>query len=420
MNSERTATTEILTIGDEVLMGQVVNTNAAWLGEILTREGVSVDWMTTVGDHRDDILEAFGRAASRAKAVIITGGLGPTPDDLTKPLLAEFLGDALVFRDDLLARVQKRFADRGMEMPPASRNQAEFPAGAQVIPNANGTAAGIHYSRGGIEWFSLPGVPLEMKPMVEDYVLPRLREVGLGKRVAVRLLRTVGIGESHLMQKMTRLGDAGLLVEIAFLPKYFGVDLRLTARGGDPADLQRRLDQAETLLLPDLEPHLYARGEESLVEVTGLLARERGWMIAAAESCTGGLIAKLFTDVPGSSEFFERGVVTYSNRAKTELLGVSEELIARHGAVSEPVARAMAEGLLDYCPADLAVSVTGIAGPAGGTAEKPVGLVYLGVAERGGDTQVEKFLFKGDRDMNRQRSAMAAVRMLWERLRNVT
>jgi nicotinamide-nucleotide amidase len=418
MNSARTASAEILTIGDEVLMGQVINTNAAWLGEVLTREGITVGWMSTAGDRRDDILEAFWRAASRARAVIITGGLGPTPDDLTKPLLAEFFGDHLVFRDDLLARVQKRFTDRGLEMPETSRHQAEFPAGARLIPNDNGTAAGIHYSRDGVEWFSLPGVPLEMKPMVEQYVLPRLREAGLGRRVAVRLLRTAGLGESFLLQKMTRLVDAGLLVEIAFLPKYFGVDLRLTARGGDPADLDRRLDQAEALLIPDIEPHLYARGEESLTEAAGRRLKELGLTVAAAESCTGGLIAKLFTDIPGSSEFFERGVVTYSNRSKIELLGVPEELIARHGAVSEAVGKAMAEGLLDRCPADLAVSVTGIAGPSGGTPEKPVGLVYIGLAGRdGGPTRAEKFQFLGDRDMNRKRAAMAAVRMLWERIK---
>lgn len=409
---------EIITIGDEILQGQVVNTNAAFLGERLTDAGIQVGWMTVVGDNRQQMLHAFRRSDSRARAVILTGGLGPTPDDLTKPCLAEFFGDELVFRDDLLEKVKKRFTDRGLEFPDASRNQAEFPAGARLIPNPNGTAAGIHYVRDKNEWFALPGIPVEMRAMVDGYVLPRLKEIGLSGRVAVRLLRTTGIPESLLMERLTRLIDAASLVEIAFLPRFYGVDLKLTGRTGGLKEINRRLDQAEQLLLPDLEPYLYARGAESLPQVVGRLAREKGLRIAVAESCTGGLIAKLFSDVPGSSDYFERGLVTYSNRSKTELLGIPETLIERHGAVSEPVARAMAQGLLERSGANVTLAITGIAGPTGGTPEKPVGLVFIAVADKKG-CEMKEIRLSGQRETIRERAAAAAFKLLHDHIKRL-
>jgi len=409
---------ELITIGDEVLMGQIVNTNASWIGQRLTEAGISISWMTTIGDDRQQLLHAFRRAEARAKAIIITGGLGPTPDDLTKPCLVEYLKDKLVFRADLLEKVKKRFTGRGIEMPETSLNQAEFPKNANVIDNPNGTASGIHYSRNGKEWFALPGVPIEMRHMVDTYVLPRLQEIGLGGQVLVSVYRTAGIGESHLMQKLTNLDKAQELVEVAFLPKYFGVDLKLTARGENQNEIEDRLQQAEVLLEPDLRPYVYGRGTETLVEAIGQLALEKELKIATAESCTGGLIAKLFTDISGSSQYFERGVVTYSNEAKMELLGVPEQLLIDHGAVSREVAEAMAEGLLQRTPADITVSVTGIAGPTGGTDEKPVGLVYIGIADKNG-SDVREYRFISDREMNRKRSAMAAIKFLYERIKNL-
>jgi len=408
---------EGITIGDELLQGQIVNTNAAFIAEKLTEAGITICWMTTVGDRREAILDSFERAQSRAQAVIITGGLGPTPDDLTKACLAEFFSDKIIFRDDLLEHVKARFAARGLEMPETSRNQAEFPQNARVIPNPNGTAAGIHYIRDGIEWFALPGIPFEMRAMMQEHVLPRLLEVGLGEQLGLRILRTTGIGESFLMQRMTRLTDAALLVEVAFLPRLFGVDIKLTARGGAPRDIERRLDQAESLLVPDLEPYLYGRGEETLPEVVGQMARERGLRIAVAESCTGGLVAKWLTDIPGSSDFFERGIVCYSNDAKTELLGVPPKLILDHGAVSAEVAQAMAEGLLERSPAHLVVSVTGIAGPSGGTPEKPVGLVYIAIVSQGSAAQAFKFQFGQNRDQNRKRAAAATLKLLFDQIK---
>ncbi|MCX6639399.1 MAG: competence/damage-inducible protein A [bacterium] len=410
--------TELITIGDEVLMGQVVNTNASWLGETLTEAGVQIGWLTVIPDQRQPILQAFRRAKQRAGAVIITGGLGPTPDDLTKPCLVEFFQDDMVLRDDLLAKVQKRFSDRGLTMPEASRNQAEFPASASDIPNPNGTATGIHYSRDGKDWFSLPGVPMEMRYMVESYVLPKLIEKGHGSQVAVRIYRTAGIGESFLLESLTKLKEAQQLVEVAFLPKIFGVDLKLTARGDNQSSIAERLSQAEKLLLPDFGSHVYATDTETLPEATGKLARKRGFRIAVAESCTGGLIAKLFTDIPGSSDYFERGVVVYSNEAKTQLLGIPACMIDRYGAVSEKVAGAMAQGLLERCSADFAVSVTGIAGPGGGSPEKPVGLVFIGVADRS-DVAVREFQFGSTREINRKRAAYSAIKLLYDRIKSL-
>jgi nicotinamide-nucleotide amidase len=409
---------EIITVGDEVLMGQIVNTNAAFIAEKLTEAGIPAGWMTTVGDDHQQILHAFRRAKARAKAIIITGGLGPTPDDLTKPCITEFFKDKIEFREHLFEKVKQRFKDHGVEMPPRNRNQAEFPASANEIPNPNGTATGIHYSRGDQEWFVLPGVPFEMKYMMDNYVLPRLQDIGLGMQIGVRIFRTAGIGESTLLAALTKYEEAQQFVDIAFLPRYFSVDVKLTARGADQEEIERKLDTAEKLLLPDLELYLYGREKETLQEAVGRLAKSKGIRIATAESCTGGLIAKMFTDTPGSSDYFERGVVSYSNESKTELLGVPAELIEEHGAVSEEVAGAMAQGLLERSGADVTISVTGIAGPAGGTVEKPVGLVYIGIANRNG-VEVRQYRFIHDRKVNRNRSAIAALKLLHDHIKNL-
>jgi nicotinamide-nucleotide amidase len=407
---------EILTIGDEILQGQVVNTNATEIAAKLTDSGVDVGWMTTVGDNPEAILDAFARAKKRARAVIITGGLGPTPDDLTKPCLVQFFKDKLELREDLLAVVQKRFTSRGVPFPPQSQGQAEFPAKARVIPNPNGTAVGIHYSHDKVDWYSLPGVPLEMRAMMDDYILPHLAEICLADHVQVRLLRTTGIGESFLMGKLTNLSKASKLVEIAFLPRVTGVDLKLTARG---KDLISKLDKAQRFLVPDIQSELYSIGPDNLPETVGRLAKVRGIKVAVAESCTGGLISKWFTDTPGSSDYFERGLVSYSNEAKNDFFSVRNSTIKLHGAVSEIVARTMAQSLLNRSLADLTCSVTGVAGPGGGTKDKPVGLVFIGVADRSGYVLVRRFQFWGDRDTIRWRAATAALKMMLDRLKEV-
>ncbi len=409
---------EIITIGDEILTGQIVNSNASFVADRLTISGIVVGWMTTVGDNRQQILHAFRRAKARAGAVIITGGLGPTPDDLTKSCLVEFFKDELEFRQDLLEKVEERFRDMGKELPPLSRNQAEFPALAGEIPNPNGTATGILYTLGKQQWFSLPGVPAEMRHMIDDYVLPRLRDVGFAGRISVRVFKTYSVGESVLVEKLTKLAEIYELVSVAFLPKYYGVDVKLTASGENRLAIDNNLDAAEKLLLHDIEPYVFGRDEDTLPEIVGRSAIEKGLKIAVAESCTGGLIAKLFTDIPGSSAFFDQGIVTYSNDAKMDLLGISEELILKHGAVSQEVAEAMAGNLLEKSNADVTASVTGIAGPTGSTAEKPVGLVYVGIADSN-RVEVTEFRFKGNREMNRNRAAMNAIWLLHERIKKL-
>ena len=409
---------EIITVGDEILTGQVVNTNAAYIGERLTAAGIPVEWMTVVRDQRQPLLDAFATAAARAKVILVTGGLGPTPDDVTKPCLVEFFNDKLVLREDLLKKVEKWFIDRGLKLPEVSRGQAEFPASASEIPNPNGTATGIHYSRDGREWFALPGVPYEMQAMIEDYVLPRLLKIGLGGQVVIRILRTSGIGESFLLERMTRFNEAASLVDVAFLPRYFGVDVKLSSRGAEPTEVEWRLKEAEKLLLPDIEEYLYGYDSETLPQVVGGLLREKVFRVAVAESCTGGLIAKLITDVPGSSDYFDRGAVTYSNQAKTELLGVPTSMIEDSGAVSASVAESMARGLLERSNADVTVSVTGIAGPTGGTPQKPVGLVYIAIADRSA-CQAHELRFIGDRDTIRKRTAAAALKLLYDRVKNL-
>ena len=409
---------EIVTVGDEVLVGEIVNTNAAFLGKKLAEVGIDIGWMSVVGDNHEAITDAFTLAKSRSRAVIITGGLGPTPDDLTKPCLAEFMGDKIVFKKTLFDQVKERFKKMGKRFPAASLNQAEFPERAREIPNPYGTAAGIHYTGDNCEWFSLPGVPLEMRNMTENYVIPRLREIGMGGRIGIRMLRTCGIGESYLMEKLNDLDKASELVEVAFLPCFHGVDLKLTGRGDNIEDIDKRLNEAERLLMPDLASHLFASGNESLVDVTSRIARERGLKIAVAESCTGGLIAKMFTDLPGSSDIFYGGAVTYANEAKTEFVNVPAELIDRYGAVSDEVARAMAEGLRKRTGVDITAAVTGIAGPGGGTDEKPAGLTYIAVADKNGCT-VQKFNFLWDRDVNRKRTAENAVRLLRDHMMNL-
>lgn len=409
---------EIITIGDEVLTGWIIDNNASFIAERLTLAGLSVGWMTAIGDDRRQIIETIKRAKSRAAAAVVTGGLGPTPDDLTKSCLVDFFGDRLVLRKDLLEKVKKRFADRKLPFPETSRNQAEFPQKAQMISNPIGTATGIYYHSDDFELFALPGVPQEMRTMLVDSVIPILSKSEVIEKIYIRILRTSGIGESFLLEQIKRLKEAEKLVIVAFLPNYFGVDVKLAARGSKAQIIKEQLKTAVDLLLPDLQPYHYGYDQETLPEVLGHLARTKGVRIAVAESCTGGLVAKLLTDIPGSSNYFDCGLVTYTNEAKSQLLGVPEQLIETEGAVSAAVAEAMAVNLLNKSRAHITASVTGIAGPTGATANKPVGLVYIAVADKE-NCQVREFRFLGNRQMNRERSAFTVIRLLYDRIKSL-
>ncbi|RKY73329.1 MAG: competence/damage-inducible protein A, partial [Candidatus Latescibacterota bacterium] len=323
---------EVITVGDELITGLVVDSNSAYLGRRLTELGFRVVRMTSVGDGPEEIRIALQQVSS--DVAVVTGGLGPTPDDRTKEVFAEVVGRRLVLDEEVLEGIRKRFAHRGMEMPRSNVRQATVPEGSQVLPNRWGTAPGLHVKADGRHFFLLPGVPREMRGIFEESVVPILRKLS-GRAINFVLLRTTGISESALCEKLSDLD----LDKVAFLPGLEGVDVRVMwEEGEDPTQLieeiRRRAGQ-----------FVYAEGEERMEEVVGRLLKRRGWRIATAESCTGGLVGHRITEVPGSSDYFERGVVAYSNRAKVELLGVPEELIRRHGAVSPQVAKAMAEGV---------------------------------------------------------------------------
>jgi nicotinamide-nucleotide amidase len=406
---------EIISIGDEILTGQIADTNSPFMAEKLTGEGIEVVFSTCVGDDIEKIAEAFGTAGSRADVIIATGGLGPTSDDLTKKAIVKVFKRNLVFHEEILKKIEKSFEKRGLSMPKIDQNQALLPQGAKPLANRWGVAPGIFIeaeSGGGKTlFFALPGVPLEMKWMLENEVLPILRSKKPESLILHRKLRTTGIPESVVYEKIQGLIDPKGDVKIAFLPSYLGVDMRMTTSLKQKGEAEAKIKELEKKVREILGTYIYGTDDQTLEEVVGKLLSERKKTIAVAESCTGGLIGAKFTNVSGSSEYFERGVVTYSNQAKTELLKVPPEIIEKYGAVSEEVAILMAEGVRKLAKTNYGLSVTGIAGPTGGTPEKPVGLVYIGFAHEN-DSFAQRFQFGGDRMTNRERAAQAALNIV--------
>lgn len=409
---------ELITVGDEILLGGTFNTNEHWIANKLAAAGFRLRWASVVGDHVSDLRHQLRRAWNRADAVIVTGGLGPTHDDITRPVVASFFQDELVFRPDLMDSIRQRFEARGLKVPPGTEAMAMFPSAAEPIPNRHGSAPGIYYRIGERdlkEMFALPGVPVEMRGMFESFVIPKLtarRTTWFGSRI----IRTAGIGESQLS---ALIGDpAGFApVTLAYLPSIdYGVALRLDGRGDRREEVEAALDAVVAAIQSRIGVYIYTYGDQPLEVVILDEMRRRRWRLAVAESCTGGMLSARFTDVPGASDVFDRGYIVYSNEAKVQELGVELEVLEREGAVSEAAAQQMAQGALRGSGADLAASITGIAGPGGGSDLKPVGLVFIGVADRGGAT-VQRFQFAGDRDSNRRRSVMAALTLLWRRLR---
>lgn len=412
---------EIVTIGTELLLGATQEGNGAWLGRRLAELGIVVRRRVAVPDDVDAIRSAIDDALRRTGTVICTGGLGPTQDDLTRDAVAQLTGRELIVDDSWVRVLEGRFRARGITMPAVNRVQAEVPEGARLLPNERGTAPGIvleDAAHGTI--ILLPGVPHEMRWLSERWVLPWLVERGYGGRSPIlsRTLRTTGIAESALPE---RLGDVARALEpltLAFLPAGTGVDLRVTSWGQlDSDEAGAALARAESLLRERLAPFVYGVDGEDLAAIVGGELRRRGWTVALAESCTGGLVAKRLTDAAGSSAYVIGGVVAYANDAKRRLLGVRDDTLRMHGAVSERTAREMAEGVRAALGADCGVSITGIAGPTGGTEEKPVGTVWAGVALR---ERVEARLFRlfGDRSEIRERAAQAALAFLLTTLRS--
>lgn len=371
---------EILTVGAELLAGDILDTNCRDIARALGGLGVSVSRHVSVPDDPDRIGEAVREAAARADVVLVTGGLGPTPDDCTREGVARGLGLGLRLREDLREALEGRYRSYGnRSMPPVNLVQITLPEGAEAIPNPLGTAPGFRLEAGSAVLFAVPGIPREMERMLADDILPWLAAHRPVTALATRVLKTMGIGESDLVTRFASVFESLSGVEVAFYPQLPGVNVKLTARGATGLAASA-LDASEIALRDALGSFIYGSGTDTLPGVVGELLAARGWTLAVAESYTGGALAAAVVSAPGASRYFDRGVVAYADRAKTDLLGVPAGLLAEHGAVSEPVARAMAEGLRDRSGADVTVATTGIAGPDGGTAEKPVGLVFTAVA----------------------------------------
>jgi len=415
---------EVLTIGDELLRGEITDSNKSFLSQRLLTLDIETRFHVTCADDRADMAEVFRRAAARSDVVLVSGGLGPTRDDLTIEVLADTFGLELVLHEPSLEALRGFFARFGREMAAINEKQAWFPEGAEVLDNPIGTAPGTMLavpsdglqvaagerspSGGSALFFCMPGVPRELYKMMDEQVLPRIasrRRVVSWVRAS--LLRTFGIGESNLDEM---LRDVALPegVELGFRTQFPDNHVRPVARAASAAEADAKLARSCQLLRERLGALVYGEGEETLEAVTGRLLTERGATLAVAESCTGGMIGELLTATPGSSVYFKGGVVAYWNDAKTSLLGVPDEMLKQHGAVSEPVARAMAEGARARFGTDLAVATTGIAGPTGGTAEKPVGLIYVALASAAG-SQVRELQLAFDRERNRRLTAQIAI-----------
>ncbi len=408
-------TSEILTIGDELLIGQIINTNQAYIAEQLNLISIRVKRMTTVGDDMQEVLEAFASAWERHDVVIVTGGLGPTHDDITKKAVCAFFESDLVSNAGVRAHIEEFMKRRNTTWSAAAEEQTMFPRKADVVWNPLGTAAGILFRDAKKRFIVLPGVPYEMKEMMDRSVIPMLAPLVEGVVIRHRTLRTTGIAESALAQQLGNIEEMLQGAKLAFLPSPAGVRLRISVFDSDPGVADRRIREVEEWIRGKGGRHIYGVDTEELEEVVGRLLQEHGKRIAVAESCTGGMVLQRLTSVSGSSAYVDRGAVTYSNESKKEMLGVPPALIAAHGAVSREVAEAMAAGVRTMAGVDIGLSVTGIAGPTGGTAAKPVGLVWIGYADAGSVLAV-KFQFGGNRGIVRERAAAAALELVRRKL----
>ncbi len=407
---------ELLTIGTELLLGLTVDTNSAEIGRALADLGITVVRRTTVSDDPDAIHEGATAALRRTGMVLCTGGLGPTADDITKKVVADIFGAPLEFDAEVWQAVTERFARFGRTPVEKNRSQAEVPAGAIVLPNRWGTAPGLWLEGAPGIAILLPGVPLEMRNLLRHEVLPRLAQRADGKVVRSRMVRTTGVPESTLAERVEGIEQRIAPLSLAYLPGTEGVDLRLTAWSLSPLEADTRLAAAAAEISELAAAWVYGDAGADLAALVLAEAGRHHLQIATAESCTGGMLGERITAIPGSSAAYLGGVIAYDNRVKQSLLEVPAEVLERHGAVSAEVAGAMAQGVARRLGTDLALAITGIAGPGGGTVEKPVGLVYVGVVARN-ERWTERFILGGDRDQIRARAAQGALFQLYQWLR---
>jgi len=403
----------IITIGDEILIGQTLNTNAAFIGSKLIELNINVKKTSVVGDIEEEILKEFDECFRDNDLIIVTGGLGPTHDDITLQCVVKFFNTELIQDEDVLQDVKNIFSRRGRQITKINEEQALVPKIGKVIRNKLGTAPGIWIEKNNKIFVVMPGVPFEMKEMITSYVIPNLKEKYGESAVIIKrlVLQTTGIPESFLF---TRLGNLDELLDgakMAFLPSQYGVKLRITVSEKNEDVARNKLSEIEQKIRNKAGRYIFAVGEELLEEVVARILKERELTLALAESCTGGNIANLLTNINGSSEFFERGVVSYSNGSKVELLKVDEYTLLKHGAVSPEVAQQMAQGIRSISGTDLGLSVTGILGPSGATPVKPIGLVYIAVCDNT-SVNVKKYLFGEDRILNKERATQAALDLI--------
>lgn len=406
---------EIITIGDEILIGQVVDTNSAWMAQKLNDIGIDVKQITSVSDNEEHIINSLNHARKRADIIFITGGLGPTKDDITKNTLCKYFNTTLVFDEKAFAAVEYQFKIRGKEVTATNRKQAELPESCTPVYNKNGTASGMWFEEKGKNFISMPGVPFEMKAMMEDDILPQLKKKFKTPFIYHRTVLTQGAGESFLAD-MIENWEENLPghIKLAYLPSPGAVRLRLTAKGNAEKIKEETEDQVNKLKYI-IEKYIYGYDDNSLEEITGNLLKEKKQTLSTAESCTGGYIAHLITSVPGSSEYFIGSIVSYANRIKENFLNVSSDILNNHGAVSEPVVLAMAKSVKEKFSTDYSIAVSGIAGPSGGTAEKPVGTVWIAIATPE-KVFAKSFRFGNNRLRNIQVSGQTALNMLRKEL----
>lgn len=408
-------TAEIISIGDELLIGQTLNSNAGWMGERLALIGIRVKRVVTISDDRQDILEAIGSAT--AHAVLITGGLGPTKDDITKEALCTFFDTQLVRNPEVEARIVDMYMRLGRDpkdILEVNRAQADLPEACTVIPNERGTASGMWFERNGQVFVSMPGVPYEMKAVMEGGVLSGLQNRFKPPTIVHRTVLTTGLGESLLASRIESWENslAAERIKLAYLPSPGIVKLRLSTYADvDAVAAQQRVGRKAAELYTLIPELIFGEGDEKLPNVVGRLLRERGQTLALAESCTGGFVSHLITSVPGSSAYFTGGVVSYANAVKMEELGIPSDMLELNGAVSQPVVEQMATGVKAALRTDWSVALSGVAGPDGGTADKPVGTVWIAVAGPGG-VRSKRVNFPGTRDLVIERSALAGLNLL--------
>ncbi len=406
----------ILSVGDELVLGQTVDTNSAWISAQLSSIGCDILAHKTVGDDQPMIEAAIREAAGSVDLLLISGGIGPTEDDLTRQALGNVLNAPLELSDAWMARLDEFFKARGRKMPETNKIQAMIPRGATMLDNPAGTAAGIRAAIGQCELFSVPGVPKEMKAMFEAHIRPYVKPLAGGAVILQKKLNTFGLGESWVAEQLGDLMKRGRNPSVGTTVASGMVSLRLNARFDSLERAEHEMQQTEEACRAKLGDVIFSENETSLADVVADLLKQKRIQIATAESCTGGLLAKTLTDIPGSSAYFKTGFVTYSNQAKYERLGVSMEVINLYGAVSENVVEAMARAALRLAKSHVAISISGIAGPDGGSPAKPVGTVCIGMAFQAPDRTVQAvtrtFNFPGDREMVRDRSAKMALSML--------